>query len=170
MTSSPPVPPVNHQKNSNPVYIPLCQNYFLSFSLNWAGKNWVLFVPTLSSMVPGICCYRSFAQWCLTLCDPMNCSMPGLSVPISHSLPSSCPLHQWCHPSHLILTLTSPSALDLSHHQGLLQWVSYSHQMTWYISILNKCLLSDQLGWPKSSFRFFWQVVWKPKQTFWPSL
>ena len=28
---------------------------------------------------------RSVAQWCLTLCDPMNCSTPGL--PVHHQLP-----------------------------------------------------------------------------------
>ena len=35
--------------------------------------------------------------------------------------PSSWSLHQWC-PSHP-LTPSSPSALDLSQHQGLFQWV-----------------------------------------------
>ena len=41
------------------------------------------------------CC--SVAQLCPTLCNPMDCSMPGLPVP--HHLavcPSSCSLHQWC--------------------------------------------------------------------------
>ena len=93
MTSSPPVPPLNHRKNSNPVYIPLCQNYFLSFSLNWAGKNWVLFLPIWSSMVLDICCF-SVTQSCLTLCDPMNCSMPGLSVPDDH--PQFAQVHDHC--------------------------------------------------------------------------
>ena len=32
------------------------------------------------------CC--SVAKLCLTLCDPMDCSMPGLPVPISQNLPS----------------------------------------------------------------------------------
>ena len=36
------------------------------------------------------------------LCDPMNCSMPGL--PVHHQLPKStqthpCPLGRWCHPT-----------------------------------------------------------------------
>ena len=32
-------------------------------------------------------------------CDPMDCSMPGFSLP-HHLLvcPSSCPLYKWCHP------------------------------------------------------------------------
>ena len=25
-------------------------------------------------------CCSSIAQWCLTLCDPVDCSMPGFSV------------------------------------------------------------------------------------------
>ena len=28
----------------------------------------------------GYCCYRSVTKLCLTLCDPMDCSMPGLQV------------------------------------------------------------------------------------------
>ena len=37
---------------------------------------------------------------CLTLCDPMDCSMPGF--PVHHQLPvysNSCPLSPWTHPS-----------------------------------------------------------------------
>ena len=36
-------------------------------------------------MVCSLCCYCSVAQLCLTLCDPMDCSMPGF--PVLHSLP-----------------------------------------------------------------------------------
>ena len=40
----------------------------------------------------------SVAPSCLTLCDPMNCSTPGL--PVHHQLNSnSCLLSQWCHPT-----------------------------------------------------------------------
>ena len=42
-------------------------------------------------------------QSCPTLCDPMNCSMPGL--PVYHQLPgfteTQRPLSQWCHPAIL---------------------------------------------------------------------
>ena len=37
------------------------------------------------------------AKSCPNLCDPMDCSMPGL--PVSHHVPvcpSSCPLNWWC--------------------------------------------------------------------------
>ena len=43
----------------------------------------------------------SVAQLCPTLCDPMDCSTPGL--PIHHQLPeftqNSCPSSRWCHPT-----------------------------------------------------------------------
>ena len=35
--------------------------------------------------------FRSVAQLCLTLCDPMNCSMPGL--PVHHQLPEFTQTH-----------------------------------------------------------------------------
>ena len=40
------------------------------------------------------------AQWCLTLCDPMNRSTPGL--PVHHQLPEFTQTHVhrwWCHPA-----------------------------------------------------------------------
>ena len=40
--------------------------------------------------------FRSVAQLCPTLCDPMNCSMPGLSIT---NYPNPCPSSQWCHPA-----------------------------------------------------------------------
>ena len=77
------------------------------------------------------------AQLCLTLCDPMDCSMPGF--PVLHSLPEFAQTHVHCisdamQPSH---PLSSPSpALDLSQHQGLLQWVGSSHQVAKVFSVL----------------------------------
>ena len=35
----------------------------------------------------------SVTQSCLTLCNPMNCIMPGLVYS------NSCPVSQWCHPT-----------------------------------------------------------------------
>ena len=55
------------------------------------------------------------------LCDPMDCSMPGLPVP--HHLPEFAQVHVHCigdtiQPSH---PLTPSSALSLSQHQRLFQ-------------------------------------------------
>ena len=43
-------------------------------------------------------------QSCSTLCDPMDCSMPGL--PVHHQLLefTQCPLSWWCHPPHPLLS------------------------------------------------------------------
>ena len=77
------------------------------------------------------CCFSSVAQLCLTLCDPMNRSTPGL--PVHHQLPESAQAHvHWVgdaiQPSHPLST-PSPPDFNLSQHQGLFQWVSSSHQV-----------------------------------------
>ena len=61
------------------------------------------------------CCCCSVTQSCLTLCHPI------------------AQVHVHCisdaiQPSHP-LTPCSPSALNLSQHQGIFQWVSSSHQV-----------------------------------------
>ena len=78
----------------------------------------------------------SVAQSCPTLCDPMDCSMPGL--PVHHQLPELAQtyVHQVSdaiQPSHPQLS-PSPPAFNLSQHQGLFQWVSSSHQVAKYWS------------------------------------
>ena len=76
--------------------------------------------------------FSSVAQLCPTLCNPMNRSMTGL--PVHHQLSESTQTHvHWVgdaiQPSHP-LSSPSPSALNLSQHQGLFKWVSSSHQVT----------------------------------------
>ena len=73
----------------------------------------------------------SVAQSCLTLCDSMNHSTPGL--PVHHQLPESTQTHiHWVgdaiQPSHP-LSSPSPPALNLAQHQGIFKWVSSSHQV-----------------------------------------
>ena len=105
--------------------------------------------PTILSSAVPFSCFQSFptsgsfpmsqffafssslvTQSCPTLCNPMNCSTPGL--PVHHQLPESIQTHvHWVsdavQPSH---PLSSPSrTLNLSQHQGLFQWVSSSHQV-----------------------------------------
>ena len=63
---------------------------------------------------------------CLTLCNPMICSTPGL--PVDHQLPESTQTHvHWV--DDAIQPSPSPPALNLSQHQGLFKWVSSSHQV-----------------------------------------
>ena len=75
--------------------------------------------------------FSSGAQSCLALCDPMNCSTPGL--PVHHQLLESTQTHVYwigdaIQPSHPLLS-PSPLSLNLSQHQGLFKWVSSSHQV-----------------------------------------
>ena len=73
----------------------------------------------------------SVIQSCLTLCDPMDCSIPGF--PVHHQLLEPTQTHVYCvsdaiqlfHP----LSSSSPPAFNLFQHQGLFQWVSSSHQV-----------------------------------------
>ena len=75
--------------------------------------------------------FSSVAQSCLTLCDPMNRSMPGL--PVHHQLPEFTQTHvHWVgdaiQPSHP-LSSPSPPAPNPSQHQSLFQWVNSSHEV-----------------------------------------
>ena len=75
--------------------------------------------------------FSSVVQSCLTLCDSMNCSMPGFRI--HHQLLDFTQTHDhWVgdaiQPSHP-LSSPSPPALNLSQHQGLFQWASSSHQV-----------------------------------------
>ena len=72
--------------------------------------------------------FSSVAQLCPTLCDPMDCSTPGL--PVHHQLPEFTQTHvHWVgdaiQPSHP-LSSPSPPTFNLSQHQDLFQWVSSS--------------------------------------------
>ena len=66
--------------------------------------------------------FSSVAQLCLTLCDPVNCSTPGL--PVHHQLTEFTQTHvhqvgDAIRPSH---PLSSPSpASNPSQHQSLFQ-------------------------------------------------
>ena len=75
--------------------------------------------------------FNSVAQLCPTLCDPMNCSTPGL--PVHHQLLefTQTRVHQVgdaIQPSHP-LSSPSPPAPNPCQHQGLFQWVNCSHEV-----------------------------------------
>ena len=70
--------------------------------------------------------FSSVAQSCLTLCNSMDCSMPGF--PVHHQLLELVQPHvHWVgdaiQPSHPLSPPSLP-AFNLSQHQGLFQWVS----------------------------------------------
>ena len=77
------------------------------------------------------CQFSPVTQSSPTLCDPVDCSMPGL--PVHHQLLDFAQTHvHWVgdaiQPSHP-LSSPSPPALNLSQHQGLFQWISSLHQV-----------------------------------------
>ena len=75
--------------------------------------------------------FSSVTQLCLTLCNPIDCSMPGF--PVHHQLLELTQLMsiESVMPSNHLIPLSSPSppAFNLSQHQGLFQWVSSLHQV-----------------------------------------
>ena len=112
----------------------LCSNYakpsFISSNFSFKRAETLLLIATaqlsvqFSSVQLG-----SVAQSCLTLCDPMNHSTPGL--PVHHQLLEFTQTHvhqvgDAIQPSHS-LSSPSPPAPNPSQHQSLFQWVNSSH-------------------------------------------
>ena len=99
--------------------------YVYSF-LNFILNPTFYLIPSSSNY----CC--SVAQSCPMLCNPMDWSIPGLSV--THHLLKFAQVHVHCigdaiQPSHPLIP-SSPTALNLSQYQGLFQRVGCLHQMT----------------------------------------
>ena len=102
-----------------------------------------------------VCKFSSVTQSCLTLCDPMDYSMPGL--PVHHQLLEFTQTHvHWVsdaiQPSHPLLS-PSPPALNLTQHQGLsnesalhIRWPKY-WSLSFNISPSNEHLDWCPLGW-----------------------
>ena len=87
------------------------------------------FISFLKLLVPQITSVQSLS--CVWLCDPMDYSTSGF--PVHHQLLELAQTHvhrvnDAIQPSHP-LSFPSPPAFILSHHQGLFQWVSSSHQV-----------------------------------------
>ena len=124
---------------------------FLLVSLSWCSecaKNRARFVWALPIFlqidwkcwwyqIKCLCIYNSASQQSgitvvvqsfshVWLCDPMDCSMPGL--PVHHQLPEFTQTHvhrvsDAIQPSHP-LSSPSPPAPNTSQHQSLFQWVN----------------------------------------------
>ena len=99
--------------------------------------------------------FSSVAQSCPTLCDPMNCSTPGL--PVHHQLPEFTQTHvhrvsDAIQPSHP-LTSPSPPASNPSQHQRLFQWVNSSHEVAKVLELaLASVLPKKAQGWSPSEW------------------
>ena len=71
----------------------------------------------------------SAAQSYLTLCDPMDCSIPGFPVLHYFSEFAQIHFHQVGHVTQPSLLPSSPPALSLFEHQDLFQWIGSLHQV-----------------------------------------
>ena len=96
---------------------------FIKLSL--ASCSWFCLLILFTSV------FSSVGQSRQTLCNPMNCSTPGL--PVHHQLPEFTQTRvHWVgdaiQPSPPLLS-PSPPALNLSQHQGLFKWVRSLHQV-----------------------------------------
>ena len=95
-------------------------SYPLEYPYNWIDDK-----VSLNKMI------SSVTQSCPTLCNPMDCSMPGFHV--HHQLPELAETRvHWVsdaiQPSHP-LSSPSPPTFNLSQDQGLFQWASSSYQV-----------------------------------------
>ena len=97
----------------------------------YCSHLWRLGIQDQDTSMFSLVQFSSVNQSYPTLCDSMAHSMPGL--PVHHQLPKFTQTYvHWVgnaiRPSYP-LSSPSPPALNLSQHQGLLKWVSSSHQV-----------------------------------------
>ena len=97
----------------------------ISLFTSYNGNLYYIFASQIS---PPSVQFSSVTQSCPTLCNPMDCSMPGF--PVHHQLPELTQTHvHWVsdpiQPSHP-LSSPSPRAFSLSQHQGLHQMAKVS--------------------------------------------
>ena len=130
--------------NWNKSHLEAFMPYFLPFLTR------VEFLPILIwwvfSGVHILSCCCPVTKLCPALCDPMDCSMPGL--PVLHCLLEFAQIHVcWVgdaiQPSHT-LSPPCPPALNLSQHQGPFQWVESLLQVA---KVLEPQIQHQSLQW-----------------------
>ena len=100
-----------------------------------------------------------------TLCNYMDCSMPGF--PVHHQLLELAQTHihrvsDAIQPSHLLFS-PPPAAFNLSQHQSLSQWVSSSHQVAKGLGLQHQ-----SFQWVfRTSFRIDWFDLLEIRGTLW---
>ena len=103
------------------------------WSTQWVSEKTlvILCIPPLRNYLSCHNQFSSVAQFCLTFCNPMDCSTPGF--PVHHQFPELAQTHvhqvgDAIQPSHP-LSPPSPPAFNLFQNQGLFQWVSSLHHV-----------------------------------------
>ena len=100
-----------HITFSNTLVIYVQIGHYTDYKCTSSPRLIFIYIPEPSSVQ-----FSSVTQSCLTLCDPMNCSMPGF--PVHHRLLELTQTHvhrvsDAMQPSHSLLS-PSPPAFDLS--------------------------------------------------------
>ena len=137
---------------SHGIYIPI--QTFYKKSLRHC-RNWTLLLWTEWWSPNSDCCCCPVAQLCPTLCDPMDCSMPGFSALLHlQSLLKLMSIESVMHSNHLVLCcplllLPSifPSIRIFSNESALhIRWPKY---WSFSISPSNECsgLISFRIDW-----------------------
>ena len=105
------------------------------------------------------CCHFSVAKSCPTLCDPMNCSMPGFPVTISHSLLKLTSIESLMPSNHLILCQRFSSCpQSFPGGEKLAQWhKSYIH-LIWLLGPLS-IIRSTCMTCFRQKYTFSWTSI-----------
>ena len=109
---------------------------------------------SFSCLLVGSVPFSSVTQSCPTLCDPMDCSTPGL--PVHHQLPGLTQTHvhrvsDVIQPSHPLWS-PSPPAFNLSQHQSFPTSQFKSISSSVFSFLYNPTLTSIHDYWKNHSF------------------
>ena len=129
-----------------------------SMGLRTVGHDWatrhIIYVIVETFSISSVQ-FSSVAQSCPTLCNPMNCSTPGLPVhhqPGVHS--NSHPSSRWCHPaisSSVVPFSSCPQSLPASESFPMSQFFAWGDQSIG-VSALASFLPNKSQGWSHSEW------------------
>ena len=102
--------------------------------------------------------FSSVAQSCLTLCSPIDCRLPCPSPTLELVQTHVHRVSDGIQPSHP-LSSPSPPAFNFSQHQGVLQWVSSSHQVD---KVLELQLQHQSFQWIFKTDFLYDGLFWSP--------
>ena len=129
---------------------------FLHSWITWLFRVWL--DPGMDTQTR---LFSSVTQLCLTFCKPMDWArQASLSITNSQSLLKLMSITSVMSSNHLILSSPSPPAFSLWQHQGLYQWVSYSHQVAnvLELQLKHQCKNCNYLHQPNTPF-WQWLII-----------